>query len=715
VRVATLCGLVVTFVGLGCRADPPAQSAAASEPTVEPISQASVEQPVKPAPEPEPASKPGPPLSVRTLALDDDSMCIIDEAGAIWCSDPARFRDGKQRDRVRSTFTRVPDLQGATDLWLGEAYSCARVQAGVRCFGGDNLRELVPVDEHGFVETPDGRDVIALAGKHSVKCVVSSKGTPWCRGKDGSLAAYPLDDVLELELGSGYGCALLKDSARCWYSMVTVFTAQARADLNQPLREYCDTHGCAAAAKAFDDEEAAPIDVTAGARDIAVSWRVGCVLDKKGVPRCIDIFTEWKNYPPIGGSFEPTPIRGMPPLVDIEVSSTHACGRSEDGQVWCWGQNEHGQLGDKTTTTSDEVKPIRAGTWADLTSLVVDDERTCVVAGARVECWGRGFESLPSGLVTIPKLEARSLWALAESTCAELESGGWACWGGSRYDPNDPSDIDPIGRELYKVAEYGDTSCALENGVHLRCRWGGEQAGMDEVSLGRVVDWSFEYGDICVLTPRTVHCYMHPSESEPQVSIEMPNARAVAGTSTEGCVVDAEGAAHCWTRDWKQDEQLRAAKRIDGTSALVDVIVTHFGACGLDESGRTHCWGAWPNVAADERYESPTDPFDGPLRTLDLPPIAELVAGPSHACARAEDGGVWCWGLPLHGAKLGVRREPERVGEFQATAIASGVAHVCVLADGNVTCWGSEYAGQLARRDPSLMLEPQAIDIRSDG
>ena len=54
-------------------------------------------------------------------------------------------------------------------------------------------------------------------------------------------------------------------------------------------------------------------------------------------------------------------------VVDAE-SEDHACAIKADGSLWCWGDNDYGQLGDGTTIAKTTPNPIGSATWLSVTT-----------------------------------------------------------------------------------------------------------------------------------------------------------------------------------------------------------------------------------------------------------------------------------------------------------------------------------------------------------
>jgi hypothetical protein len=77
--------------------------------------------------------------------------------------------------------------------------------------------------------------------------------------------------------------------------------------------------------------------------------------------------------------------------VELAVGYRHACYTNAQGEVYCWGKNIGGPLGDGSE--NDSRYPVRAGTLSGVSKLVAGPDYTCAIGGSaadtgRVYCWG---------------------------------------------------------------------------------------------------------------------------------------------------------------------------------------------------------------------------------------------------------------------------------------------------------------------------------------
>lgn len=140
--------------------------------------------------------------------------------------------------------------------------------------------------------------------------------------------------------------------------------------------------------------------------------------------------------------------------------------------------------------------------------------------------------------------------------------------------------------------------------------------------------------------------------------------------------------------------------------------------CALLDTGKLRCWGAggqgrlrYGNLENVGFNQTPASAGDVPVGER----VLEVVAGPTHTCARIEGGRVRCWGVGARGAlgygnvsDLGEQLPPSAAGDVNVGAAVVQLAaggydnrsHTCaLLATGAVRCWGAGAQGQLGHGD----------------
>jgi len=189
--------------------------------------------------------------------------------------------------------------------------------------------------------------------------------------------------------------------------------------------------------------------------------------------------------------------------VSVSSGESHTCATLDDSSLWCWGRNNHGQLGDGSTTSSNSPVSVTLGGFPVQVSSGTG--HTCaVLTDASLKCWGDnsngqlgdGTNSDRNTPVPISFSGGKKVLAIsagASHTCAVLDDRSLQCWGengdgqlglGTSVDSNSPSEVS-VGGHVVAVSSGGSHTCALLSNQDLKC-WGGNDKGQlgtgDQVS-----------------------------------------------------------------------------------------------------------------------------------------------------------------------------------------------------------------------------------------
>jgi len=139
----------------------------------------------------------------------------------------------------------------------------------------------------------------------------------------------------------------------------------------------------------------------------------------------------------------PTPISGGHTfeLVSLGQGGMHSCGITSTGETYCWGRNDHGQVGDGSTTQRSVPVPVAGN--LDFRTLGIGMDHTCgATATGETYCWGwnmngqLGDGSTVDRLTPAPVIGGLSFWSMTGGnyhTCGVTLGGDGYCWGRNDY------------------------------------------------------------------------------------------------------------------------------------------------------------------------------------------------------------------------------------------------------------------------------------------
>lgn len=170
-------------------------------------------------------------------------------------------------------------------------------------------------------------------------------------------------------------------------------------------------------------------------------------------------------------------VDGLDGVAQVAVGDDFSCARKTDGTVWCWGDNEKGQLGCETVWSSP--RPVRVSGVTGATDLALNLSQVAVARGADpVMVWGHGrmtrefggdatTDRNPVPLTTTLRSGTRVAWVYFGGLCASDETGAPRCIGAVHYRGARLSIAlrDPIGDRF----SFGEEHCCYLHGGEARC------------------------------------------------------------------------------------------------------------------------------------------------------------------------------------------------------------------------------------------------------
>ena len=348
------------------------------------------------------------------------------------------------------------------------------------------------------------------------------------------------------------------------------------------------------------------------------------------------------------------------PYLQVAVGGTHSCAVRVDSTLWCWGNNEFGQLRLPNTSDKKRLSPGNVGGTA-WNRVSCGQSHACAMrTDGSASCWGNNTSGqLGSG---------------GNETSGQIEVAGAAPWQG-------------ISAGSYQT-------CGVQVDGTLWC-WGDNTNG--QLGIGSL---DAQRAPVAIVETGFTH----------------------VGTSfLHTCATRNDGSMWCWgmnannqTGDSNGSYHINPVQ-LDGTD-WIDLTTGFYHTCGLKRDNTLWCWGG--------NQSGQLGNATIPVQDLSTSATAMQVdgtwqsasAGQSHTCAIALDGSLWCWGSNSAG-QLGTGSAlgngiPVVVRSSVATwsMVASGNSHTCAVAsDGSLWCWGDNTDGQLGLGSTAAHLVPTRV------
>lgn len=326
----------------------------------------------------------------------------------------------------------------------------------------------------------------------------------------------------------------------------------------------------------------------------------------------------------------------------------HTCAVVSDGTVQCWGKNDHGQLGDGTTT--DSSTPVTVLGINNAVSIATGQNHSCAaLATGYVNCWGANDQGqLGDGTNTgsasaVPvnainaSIKATAVFANANRSCALLANGYVKCWGaaylgnGTDTDSLYPVRVSRVRNVLAVAVGRGDPATT--------------GAGTSCVVIADGSVWCWGDGSNGALGNGTTNKVLYP------VTVKgITNATAATAGENYACALLADGSVKCWGKNDVGQLGLGPGdttsysipEPVKGIDNAISISAHYQHTCAALATGGIKCWGADGNRQLGN--DSVAAYSTTPVVVNGITDAAAVSVGNSRSCALLKDGSLSCWG-----------------------------------------------------------------------
>ncbi len=540
----------------------------------------------------------------HSLTLGANHSCVLTSAGSAKCWGEVGFGQLGSGGGDNSMPADVVGLAGATSITAGSRHTCATLASGgAKCWGANNQGQL---------------------------------GNPLLAGEIFAVLPLPVEVVglaqaVSVTAGDSHSCAITRfGGVLCWG---TNNQGQQGADAFFPWR-VAPAPVVEAAAGVLRATRTYTVDgnpVTQPVQTIAAGRSTTCTLTAARTPLC------WgrNDFGQVGNgtttnAWSPVRLSGLRSNVaELAAGQFHTCALAGDGTVYCWGVNHQGQLGIDTAFGTRNA-PNQVPGLTGMTAITAGDQHTCALSGTgEVWCWGDDLHGqlgdggssvssftprLVSGVTGVVAIDAGS-----KHTCALTSFGETFCWGDNVRSQLGDGSTTTRAAAVAAVAFYNNVIAISAGGLHTCVLYADATAScIGDNSGGQLGNGTFLQG------------------STAQAVTNLSGIVHLAAGLEHTCAVTSSGAMWCWgdnAHDQLGDPDIVRSNvpvAIAGPgSGMLRTAAGWQHSCALSAAGTLGCWG---RNEFGELGRGNLAPVGRPAwilsgQTLDFSPPASLPAG----------------------------------------------------------------------------------------
>lgn len=517
-------------------------------------------------------------VTFTSISAGATSTCGLTAAGAAYCwGDNAQSQIGDGTGTNRAVPTAVTGGRTFQSIAVGSAHVCATTTTNTYCWGSNGNGRL------GDGTMTSRSTPTRVYGPSFLSVSSAESSTMALAPYPQAVNWYPDANLLATESTFRPVLATASDGASITYAVTSYTTTTCAVDSSTAALTITGMGMCTVRATA------------------AATSRLGSAFVERTFGSSARSFG-WGSAPyrEIGGATnQSTPVAtsGGRNYIDLSLGYAHTCAVDTTGNAYCWGLHAGGQLGHSNPDIyNPQAVTMPAG--VAFRSVATGSEHTCAVStDGDVYCWGGNGKgqlgngtnvnaSVPTLVSMPPDVDFTTISGKGKTVCAVSTAGDGYCWGWNYYgnvgdgttdDTNVPTLVSmPPNVDFRSISVGEQHACALSTGGAAYC-WGNN--GNGELGIG---NGSFPTTPTAVVMPS--------SETFSAIDVDYNSS----------CAVGASGAGYCWgdaqhgvlgNNSSAGSRNTPGAVVMPASTSFVDISVGRATACATTTVGSSYCWG----------------------------------------------------------------------------------------------------------------------------
>ncbi len=496
---------------------------------------------------------------------------------------------------------------------------------------------------------------------------------------------------------------------------------------------------------------------------VAAGYQTTCAISTTNQLKC------WGYLSTSGALPQQTAVVVGSNFQKVSIGTSHACALKSDGTVYCWGNNDYGQIGDGTNAIRREPNVAVPGTYTDISVGLLS---SCAIkTDTSISCWGVvGFYtgSSTARLSNTPYsltgadgyVKIRVLPKYADNVdakCAIKSNGDVFCSGALNSDLTgyainttwtdsfvkffSPASELTFGRGFGCSVYQGLTYCfgsgagsalGLGYSASEEAYFATPQEGPNVVTMtrpdanrnsscgidssSRLRCWGSHTGELNSTNLQSYFNRPHSYILDTGTTYSAVVGKATATWLNYFCGITTAGALKCWTGDTGQPTALDTSTTY---SSQIEIFAGN--GCAISASGQLKCWGdnstaCMVGIGCGQASTNTPTLIDSGTS------YAILGHGENYSraymCAITTTGSLKCWGNTIatgshHYGSTSIDPTPTLIDMgTQYSGVELGNTHACgITTTGTLKCWsGMNGSGELGTGDYSGHDTPQVIN-----